>query len=130
MTTRQFILFISGLIVPALYQRLKFIYFHESFYRTELRDMSGLNIHHGHWGALMAFVSMLMLVFGLHNWLSIGLAGFGWGLVLDEIVPMLKMPSSGDRDKELDVYAKSEIGTILLIGAAVTIATLMFLVHR
>ena len=129
MTTPQFILFISGLIVPALYQRLKFIYFRESFYRTELRDKSGLNIHHGHWGLLLALVSTWMLAFGFHNCVSIGIAGFGWGLMLDEVVPMLNMPSPG-RDQELDVYGRSKNATAILICAVVALSFAVFLVFH
>ena len=129
MTTRQFVLFVSGLILPALYQRTKFALNRLSFYQTPLREKSGVAIHHGHWGFLLAFISMNLLVFGVHNRLSIGLAGFGWGLMLDEIVPMLKMPSSG-RDLELAVYERSRNPTIILISAILALSLVLFLVLR
>ena len=129
MTKLQFALFFSGLILPALYQRMKFAWFRESFYVTKLRDKSGLNIHHGHWGLAMVFFSLFMLVFGLHNWVSIGLAGFGIGLILDEIVPMFKMPTFS-RNLELEVYEKSRNGTIVLIGIAAALSVLMFFAWR
>jgi hypothetical protein len=129
MTPRQFVLFVSGLILPALYQRTKFALHRLSFYTTPLREKSGLAIHHGHWGFLLAFMSMNLLVFGVHNGLSIGLAGFGWGLMLDEIVPMLKMPSSG-RDLELAVYEQTRNPTIILISAILALSLVLFLVLR
>ena len=68
-----------------------------------------------------------MLVYGFHNYISIGLAGFGWGLMLDEIIPMLNMPSLG-RDLELDVYGKSRNSTIILISLIVVLSVIIFLV--
>lgn len=129
MTNRQFALFLFGFIVPALYQRLKFSLNRRLFHRTRLREKSGLNIHHGHWGFLLAFVSMNLLVFSFRNCFSIGLAGFGWGLMLDEIIPMLKMPSPG-RNLELDVYGKTRNATIILIIAVIALSLIIFLIFR
>jgi hypothetical protein len=129
MTTRQFVLFLSGLIIPMLYQRMKFALKRLSFHRTPLREKSGLNIHHGHWGFLLAFVSMNLMVFGVHNMFSIGLTGFGWGLMLDEIIPMLKMPSPG-RKLELDIYDKSRSATLILMGVVALLAFVFFLIRR
>lgn len=129
MTTRQFVLFLSGLILPMLYQRLKFALNRPSFHRLTLRQKSGLNLHHGHWGFLLAFISMILLVFGVYNDLSIALAGLGWGLMLDEIVPMLKMPSPG-RTLELEIYSRSRSATIILMGVVVLLALVLFFIRR
>ena len=129
MTIGQFVLFLSGLIMPMLYQRMKFALNRLSFHRTPLREKSGLNIHHGHWGFLLAFISMNLLVFGVDNTFSIGLAGFGWGLMLDEIIPMLKMPSPG-RTLELEIYDKSRSATVVLMGVVALLALVFFLVRR
>jgi hypothetical protein len=129
MTTRQFCLFLSGLILPTLYQRTKFALNRSLFHQTRLRDKSGLNIHHGHWGLLLALLSTWMLAFGFHNYVSIGLAGFGWGLMLDEIIPLLNMPSPG-RNLELDVYGKFKNATIILVGAIITLSIIIFLVFH
>jgi hypothetical protein len=129
MTTKEFLVFLSGLILPALYQRMKFALNRPSFHRMPLREKSGLNLHHGHWGFVLAFVSMNLLVFGVHNIYSIGLAGFGWGLMLDEIIPMLKMPSS-DRALELEIYDRSKGATIILLGIVALLALAGFLVGR
>jgi hypothetical protein len=109
-----------------MYQRAKFALNRSLFHRTRLRSKSGFNIHHGHWGLLLAMTSTWMLVFGFHNYISIGLAGFGWGLMLDEIIPMLKMPSFG-RNLELDVYGKSRNSTIILISLVVVLSVIIFL---
>ncbi|MFA6295401.1 MAG: hypothetical protein WC666_03180 [Candidatus Paceibacterota bacterium] len=94
------------------------------------RRKTDLDIHHGHFGLFLAFISTWMLIFGFHNIISIGLAGFGWGLMLDEIVPMLKMPSVRNRSLELDVYARSENATIALICTVLIISgSLFFSLH-
>jgi hypothetical protein len=129
MTPRQFALFSAGLVLPMLYQRLKFAMNRSLFHRTRLRDKSGLNIHHGHWGLLMVLISTWMLVFGLRDYASIGLAGLGWGLMLDEVIPMLKMPSPG-RNLELDVYGKTKNATSILITAVVALSLIIFLIFR
>ena len=129
MTTRHFVIFLSGLILPVLYQRIKFAFNRLSFHRTPLREKSGLNIHHGHWGFLLAFISMNLLVFGVHNSFSIGLAGVGWGLMLDEIIPMLKLPSPG-RNLELEIYDRSRNATFILMGVVVLLALVFFLIRR
>jgi len=115
--------------MPMLYQRMKFALNRLSFHRTPLREKIGLNIHHGHWGFLLAFISMNLLVFGVYNIFSIGLAGFGWGLMLDEIIPMLKMPSPG-RTLELETYDRSRSATIILMGVVALLALVFFLIRR
>jgi hypothetical protein len=70
---------------------------------------------------------MGLLVSGIHDYRSIGLAGFGWGLMLDEIIPMLKMPP-GSRTSELDVYSKSRKATIVLVSVVAIISIFLFLV--
>ena len=129
MTTRQFWLIVCTLMIPTAYQRTKFAINRTLFNKTRLRDKSKLNIHHGHWGLLIVFVSTWLLVFGVHDSFSIGLAGLGWGLMLDEIIPMLKMPSIG-RYKELEVYSDSRNATIILVSLVVTMTMVVFLTHN
>ena len=129
MTTRHIVIFLSGLILSVLYQRIKFAFNRLSFHRTPLRENSGLNIHHGHWEFLLAFISMNLLVFGVYNIFSIGLAGVGWGLMLDEIIPMLKLPSPG-RNLELEIYDRSRNATFILMGVVVLLALVFFLIRR
>ena len=125
MTTIQFWILIAGLTLPCLYQRSKFAVNRLAFYKTELRRKSGLNIHHGHFGYLMMLISFALLFSRVYNWFSIGLGGFGCGLTLDEIIPMLKMESVG-RLKELEVYGKARNATFILIGIVVAVAIILF----
>ena len=67
-----------------------------------------------------------MMLFGLHNVFVSAIVGTGWGLMLDEIPPMLKMPSPG-RKIELDVYSKTRSAVIVLIACVVLLSILLFL---
>ena len=125
MTSYQFIIFLIVLILPSTYQRVKFSLKRSTFMKTRIREKSGLQIHHGHWGLLIVFATSIGLVFGHHGWLSIVALGYGWGLILDEIYPLLKMPTVG-REIELDIYAASLRGTIIIIACVVILATIIF----
>jgi hypothetical protein len=116
MTYEQLLILIGCFVAPTIYQRVKFRWSKNSFYWTPLRSMTGLNIHHGHFGFFLALVGMLLFAFGNHNTWTIGLNGFGWGLMIDEIIPMLLMPPHPrGRELELRVYKQSELLTINIV---------------
>jgi hypothetical protein len=145
------VLFVALLVLPTVYQRWKFARKPASFDSTPLRDKVGLNLHHGHFGIPMAFIGTFMLillliignmtehvslvmmtiksVFVPAAFVSVILSGFGWGLMLDEIIPMLVMPSLG-RKLELEVYAGSRNSTFLLVGGIAFFLTVLFLLIR
>lgn len=125
MTPIQFIVFIALLAAPTLYQRTKFALNRKAFYRIELREKSGLQIHHGHWGLVFIFVTSFLFIFCQHSFLLTSVAGLGWGLLLDEIVPNLKMPSK-DRTLELEVYSRSLPATMIVIIATILVSVLMY----
>jgi hypothetical protein len=66
-----------------------------------------------------------MFMFGEGNTIAFFLSGLGWGLMFDEIPPMLKMPSVG-RDIELQVYAQTKKAAIILIASVAFISFLLF----
>ncbi|MCX6718812.1 MAG: hypothetical protein NTZ38_00285 [Candidatus Taylorbacteria bacterium] len=72
---------------------------------------------------------MMALSFGYRNLLTVSLSGFGWGLMCDEIIPLLRSPSPG-RDYELRVYEESRNSTICLILAVVFMALVTFMIIR
>jgi hypothetical protein len=57
------------------------------------------------------------------------MAGLGWGLILDEIIPHLRMPSD-DRAFELDIYKKATRPTIILIGIVAIIFIGLFVIIK
>jgi hypothetical protein len=131
MNKTELIVFLVAFILPILYQRGHFFWRAADFKITPLRTLTGLQIHHGHWGILWIFVSSLLMAFTLRNFWTIGLLGLGWGMVIDEIIPHLKMPTEG-RDLELDIYKKTArptfilAGSIMLLIAIIAISLLSF----
>ncbi len=119
MTLTQLIAFILIFITPSAYQRIHFYYKRNHFEKiSNIRDKSGLQIHHGHWGLLWIFISSIYFIFGDKNIYIIFLAAFGWGLLMDEIIPALKTPST-DREAELQIYSKSTKPTMILLGVVI-----------
>ena len=113
MTKQMFFYFIGLFLLPMLYQRGKFFLFERSFYKIVFRQKSGLQIHHGHFGIVILFVATMLTLFWGLSLLSVSLFGFGWGLLLDEFIPSLLMPSK-DRAFELWIYGKSCRTTLVL----------------
>ena len=124
MTLIQFIAFIVLFLAPTIYQRGHYAIRPDHFLKISLRKKVGLQIHHAHWGLIWIFISSIWFIFGEKNIYPILMAGLGWGLILDEIIPHLRMPSN-DRVLELDIYKKATKPTIILIVIA-TIAFIAF----
>jgi amino acid transporter len=129
MTTTTFILFIIVFLLPSIYQRGRYALQPEHFLKISLRKKVGLQIHHAHWGLIYILISSFWLIFADKNMYIILLAALGWGLLFDEIIPHLKMPSN-DRILELEVYKKSTKPTIILIGIVIVILIILFLATR
>ena len=126
MTKLEFYLFTGLLVLPALYQRTKLLLNPSSFDKmTWLRRRSSLNLHHGHLGYAMMAIAVILLVLGVHDWISIGLGGAGLGLSLDEIPAMFKMPSPG-RDMEMTVYRGTTIIALLTVCLIFEIFSIAF----
>ena len=120
------IIFLIAFLLPIEYQRFHFLWAERDFMKTPLRTKTGLQIHHGHWGIIWIFIACLLLLFGDKNFFSVGLLGLGWGLLCDEIIPSLKMPSK-DRELELEVYKKSAKATLVLAFTVVLGFTLIYI---
>ncbi len=121
----MFLVFILALITPTIYQRLNFWLNKKSFYEINLREKSGLQIHHGHFGIIILFVTTIFIMFLEKNLLLVSLLGFGWGLLLDEIAPSLMMPSK-NRELELAVYEKSGRATFLIFISVIILVTILY----
>lgn len=124
MSQTEFWVFVLMFIAPIMYQRCHFLWRPADFQFTPIRSLTGLQIHHAHWGLLWIAAATGMFIAGERNRISIGLAGLGWGLLADEIIPHLRMPSN-DRNLELKVYATSEPATIRLAQIILIIVWLL-----
>ena len=122
----MFIGFILCLVAPTIYQRSKFFLYKQSFHKINLREKSGLQIHHGHWGIVILFVSTMMFLFWERNLVSTSLFGLGWGFLLDEVAPSVMMPSK-DRTFELAIYEKSTKATLLVFISVIVLILVLYL---
>ncbi len=130
MTTDLFASLILTFLAPILYQRLHFVLKRQDFYVTPLRTLTGLQIHHGHWGLLFMIGSGVWFVFGNRQSESTYRTAsfvfvYGLGLLVDEIIPSLKMPSKG-RDMELSVYGSTTAPTALLVAVMMLLMFAVF----
>lgn len=112
MNVTKITLFIIAFFTPILYQRGNFFLREHSFYSTPLRTRTKLQIHHGHWGLGWILLYTLLREAGFDSLFLSTMLGFGMGLLCDEIIPSLKMPSN-DRTLELRVYRASLIPTLI-----------------
>ena len=64
-----------------------------------LREISGLNIHHFHYGIFFILISCLIFIFHKPEKYSIALAGFGFGSFFDGFISRLLTNSS----RELEI---------------------------
>ncbi|MFA6314755.1 MAG: hypothetical protein WC648_00060 [Candidatus Paceibacterota bacterium] len=125
MTTIVFLLFLGAFVAPIIYERWHFMTNLQAFFTTPLRTRTGLQIHHGHWGLLFIIISGLWMVFLGRNTPVIIFFGYGLGLLVDEIIPSLKMPSKG-RELELQIYKSSLRHTLLLAVAFLICFAILF----
>ena len=118
--TLEPILYIFIFVAPVVYQRLHYKLDPKFFYKLGLRQKTGLQIHHAHWGLGWIFLSCILMilqtlqVIHIASFLFLVPATLGWGLFFDEIIPHLRMPSD-DRDLELKVYEEAGPATIKII---------------
>lgn len=119
MTTIELFLFILIFILPIAYQRSRFLFQRSHFEELNIiRKKTEFQIHHGHWGLLWVFITSIWFIFFDKNIYLILLAGFGWGLITDEIIPSLKVPGN-DRELELQIYSKTKKSSFILAGVMV-----------
>jgi hypothetical protein len=69
----------------------------------------------------------MAFLFWQKNIFSISLMGLGWGLLLDEVIPSLMMPSK-NRVLELEVYKKAQKPTIFLIAGVFGLSLILILI--
>jgi len=120
--TKNFLIFSTAFIIPMIYYRIAVLFFVEEV--STLRAITGLSIHHAHYGIILLTISILMFVFYKRNNLSIALAGGGLGLVLDEFIPSLLFTSL--RAQEIDVYFRGFIPTVILFIAVILISIILY----
>ncbi len=128
MSPTELIILIAVFIAPIAYQRIHFIYKRSHFEKLSgVREKSGLQIHHAHWGILFLFITTIYTLFWGNDIYSIIGFGYSWGLIADEIIPHLKTPST-DREAELKIYSAARKPTLKLVSMAIILFVILYLV--
>ncbi len=89
-----------------------------------LRGVTGLNIHHYHYGMFLVLIVMLIFIFYRVNNFLIALVGFGFGTYFDGFVSRLF--KSGTRADEIFNYYNNLFPTILLFGVLIVLAFVFY----
>ena len=115
-------IFLTAFLVPVILYRAVLVPFYTERVGP-LREMSGLSVHHFHYGVIFLTIAVLMFVFLERNAVSVALSGLGLGLILDALIPSLLLKTG--REAEIAAYNDGLFGTVLLL--AVVVAVTVFL---
>jgi len=94
-----------------------------------LRSITGLTIHHYHYGLFFILLSALLLIFYKRNVFSVGLMGFGLGSTLDSVISSL-LKENTVRSIEIMRYNQSLSLTIFLFLIVVVLGVVFYLVSE
>ncbi len=118
---KRAVLFIVSFILASLFYRLVVLLREGEV--SYLRGMTGLNIHHYHYGVLMVTVGVILLLFhGTSGW-AVFFSGFGLGAVLDGFIS--SMFKSLSRVEEIASYTGNLFPTVVLFLGVVLIVGLV-----
>ena len=98
------------LFLPLIFYRL--VVFFRLGEVSLLREFTGLNVHHYHYGVLLVSIGILLLLFYEVSLFSICLTGFGLGAMLDGFISSLF--KSTTRAGEIVNYQGALIPTLIL----------------
>ena len=123
-------LFLTGChslaIVGFIFWRLKVLYTGGKI--SFLRAITGLTIHHYHYGLLILTFFLLLYLFYSKKILFVGFIGLGLGSVLDSF--MSRLFSANTRAQEIFNYNINFWNTILLFGIVLIFACIFYLKRK
>jgi len=82
------------------------------FKKPYIKSLTGLQIHHYHYGLLLVVIAVFLLLLDGKEQYSIVLLGVGVGLLLDEATTAMLIPSQSDL--EFRIYKQSFASTAVL----------------
>lgn len=93
-----------------------------------LRSVTGLNLHHYHYGIFLIFISSLIFIFYKVEKYSVALLGFGFGSFFDGLVSRLLGLTA--RIVEINDYSRGFFPTVLLFGVLILFCVNIYLFFR
>jgi|TARA_B100002003_G_scaffold249897_1_gene287486 hypothetical protein len=124
---KKLLVFVSFFVLAFIYYRLRVLLFYSDGGVSFLRGVTGLTIHHYHYGLIIVLIASLLLVFYRVDGFSVGLMGFGLGSVFDSFVSRLF--SVSDRVREISVYNESFVLTMIVFVNVVLLSLVFYLLE-
>jgi len=113
--------FSISLILPLVFYRI-LVYLKKGSV-SYLRSLTGLQVHHYHYGIVLLTIAIILLIFHEISTLIIILTGIGLGCVLDSFISSL-FPSI-NRIEEITNYNLNLIPTIILLLGVILLTFLI-----
>lgn len=123
---RKLLVFVGFFVLAFVFFRLRVMLFYSDGELPLLRAVTGLTIHHFHYGLIFILIAALMLIFWKVNVFSVGLMGFGLGTVYDSFISRM-FSFDSVRVVEIAKYNYSFGLTLLLFGVVVLLAIVFYL---
>jgi len=126
---QKFAVLVGSLIFSLFYWRLNVFLFYSSGGLSFLRQVTGLTVHHYHYGLVFILISSLLLIFYKANLFSVGLMGFGLGSVFDGFASgLLKVNSV--RTQELYAYNQGFLLTIFVLVDIILLVSVFYFIGK
>ena len=123
-------IFILLLLIAFLYWRISVLVFYNDRGMGFLRETTGLNIHHYHYGIIFILIAALIMIFHKINGFSAGVMGFGIGSVADSFISRL-LSNGGTRVGEIANYNEVLLlPTFFLFGVIILISIMFYLTGK
>jgi len=110
---KRLLVFIVFFIAAFVFWRLRVLFSYNNGGVPFLRAVTGLTIHHFHFGLIFILIAALLLIFYRVNSFSVGLTGFGLGTAFDSFISRL-MSFNSVRANEIASYQGSFIFTLVM----------------
>jgi len=122
-------MFILFFVIAMIFWRLRVLFFYSDGRLPLLRAITGLTIHHYHYGVIFVLIAGLLLIFYKKNYFSIGLMGFGLGSVFDSVVSGL-VKTNTVRSVELIEYNQNFLLTIFLFLIVIILSVIFYIFSK
>ena len=119
---KRLILFIFSFILPLIFYRI--YVFSKSGSMSYLREITGLQVHHYHYGIICITIALILIIFNEISIPAIFFGGFGLGTVLDGFIS--SMFTSTTRIEEIINYNNNLIPTIFLFMGVLAITITIY----
>jgi len=126
---KRLIIFVIFFVLSFIYWRFRVFFFFKEGNLPYIREVTGLSIHHYHYGLIFILIAALLLIFYKVNSWSVGLMGFGLGSVFDAFISRL-MSSSKHRALEISRYNFGFWFTALLFINIILLSWIFYLFAR